>query len=275
MLSLPKRIFFVIPALAFLAGCVSNPYKRNYTGTLSEHLPKSEPNGFVAATGEPQLLSSSDIRQDGLRLLEQGYFPIGRAKFREQLIDGRLALEQAREVGADVVLVKQQHVGSETYSVPVPEWTPDRTIVVNESAQTHDQATNNVQTFDKQTVTVIEGEYQTRYQNETVEYYDHTAIFWKKTVDPVFGVCVSELDDAQRKGIQSNKGVAVKAVVKRSPAFMADLFRGDILRRFAGKDVLGAEEFFDLVSANAGKTVDLELWRDGQSLKKKVVLRSR
>jgi hypothetical protein len=271
-----KNLRNLILSLACLtAGCVSNPYHRNYSSTLSEHVPKTEATGFVATAGEPRLLSTNDIREDAIKLLEQGYFPIGRAKFREQLIDGQAALEQAREVGADVVLVKQVHVGTATYSVPVSDWTPDRTIVTNESAQTRDQATNNVQSFDKQTVTIIEGEYQTRYQAETVDYYDHTAVFWKKTLDPLFGVCVAELDDAQRKSIQSNKGVAVRAVIKRSPAFLADLFRGDILRRFAGKDVLDADEFFGLVAANAGKTVDLEFWRDGQNIQKKVSLRTR
>jgi hypothetical protein len=266
-----KRLLLPVCA-AFFAGCASNPYKLTYTASVSDKVPKGEPAALRPADGEARLLSSQDLRADGIKLLQGGYRPVGRSKFRGQYVDASLALEQAREIGVGVVLVMQKHVGNETVSVAVQDWVPDRRIRVQESAQTQNSDSNVVQTQTHESVTTIEGEYVTRYEPQTVETFDHSASYWKKAPPPILGIFASDLDDAERKAQQSNKGVLVKVLVQNSPAFRADILRGDIVRRLGTHEVLGTDDFFEQVSAQAGKKVELQLWRDGKILTKTVEL---
>jgi C-terminal processing protease CtpA/Prc len=148
-------------------------------------------------------------------------------------------------------------------------------VVVQDNAQVQDSTTGNVQTLTHESVTTIQGEYQTRYEPQVVETYDHVASYWRKAQPPVLGILGSDLEEADRQAQQSNKGVLVKLLVRNSPAFMADVFRGDIVRKLAGHEVLGTEDFFQRVAENAGKTVDLQLWRNGKLITKSVTLAQR
>lgn len=266
----PSRLLW-LPVLALLAGCVTNPYKTRYSPEIHKKVPKGEALVFAPSSGRPELLSSTDIKADAIQLLEQGYYPIGRSEFREQKIDGAAALRHARDIGADLVLVKQEHAGTGTYSVPVNDWQPDRRIITNETVASRNADGSSVALSERQTTTVIEGEYATHYELQSVDYYEHTAVYWRKLQPPRFGVYLAELDDATRKAIQSNKGVSVRAVVRRSPAFLADLFRGDVLRRVDGQEILGVEDFFEKIARKSGG-VDVDVWREGRELKKRVAL---
>jgi hypothetical protein len=259
-------------AAAVLGGCASNPYHDTYTSQLSDKVPRAEPAPLRPALTEPQLLSSQDLKADGLKLLEDGYRPIGRSKFQGTHVDASAAVEQARAVGAELVLVRERFIATNTYAQPVGEWTPDRRIVTEDQTVTRNNGSEHVETQTHQSVVTIEGEYQVRYLPATYDTYEHTASYWRRAPAPVLGLLVSDLDDAQRKALQSNKAVAVKAVVRKSPAYLADCFRGDLVRKIDGKDVIGVDEFFEAVLAKAGKTVVLELWRDGKTLSKTVSL---
>lgn len=272
----PFRFLWLAPAaLVFLAGCVTNPYKRNYTSQLPEKVPRGEVQFAQGAAVQPKLLTSTDIGKDAVKLLEKGYYPLGRAAFREQLIDGAAALEQAQAVGADLVLVKKEHAGTGTYNMPVGDWSPDRSITTTEAVRTTNADGTGGQVSERESTTIIPGVYETHYELQTIEYYDHTAVFWKKVQPPRFGAYVSDLEDADRQAIQSNKGVVIRAVVSKSPAFLADLFRGDILVRFDDEDILDVDDYLDKVAENAGKAVDVTVWRAGKPLTKRVTLGAR
>lgn len=270
------RRAFLFSALLGLAACASNPYRDTYTSQLSDKVPLGEPASLLPAQSEPQLLSSQDMKADAIKLLEQGYRPIGRSKFQGIHVDASAAVEQAREVGADVVVVRERFIATNTYAQPVGDWTPDRRIVTDNTVVTRSDngggAPPQVQTQTQESVTTIEGEYEVHYVPATYDTYEHTASYWRRAPAPILGLLVSELGEAERKALQSNKGVLVKAVVRKSPAYLADCFRGDIVRKLGGHEVLGADDFFEAVQAQAGKSVDLVLWRDGKTLTKTVTL---
>jgi C-terminal processing protease CtpA/Prc len=269
------RRAILFSALLGLAACASNPYRDTYTSQLSDKVPLGEPASLLPAQAEPQLLSSQDMKADAIKLLEQGYRPIGRSKFQGTHVDASAAVEQARAVGADVVVVRERFLATNTYAQPVGDWTPDRQIVTDNTTVTRNQAAGSpdqVQTQTQQSVTTIEGEYQVHYEPVSYDTYEQTASYWRRAPAPTLGLLVSELGDAERKAIQSNKGVLVKAVVRKSPAFLADCFRGDIVRQLGDHEVLGADDFFEAVQAQAGKSVALVLWRDGKTLNKTVTL---
>jgi serine protease Do len=72
----------------------------------------------------------------------------------------------------------------------------------------------------------------------------------------------------QRNAAASNDGVTVDAVVPGSPAAEAHIQRGDVIRKFNGHDVRNFAQLRTLVSqVELNKNVDLELLRNGQSMK--------
>jgi len=266
------RALGIALALAFLAGCASNPYRDTYTSQLSDKVPRAEPASLLPAQAEPRLVMSQDLRADAIKLLEDGYRPIGRSQFQGMKVNASAAVEQARAVGADVVLVREKFLTTQTYAQPVGDWTPDRRIVTDDTTVTRDSGSQAVQTQTHQSVVTIEGEYQVQYVPASYDTYEHTASYWRRAPAPILGLLVSDLGEAERKALQSNKGVLVKVVVRSSPAFLADCFRGDIVRRLGDHEVVGTEDFFQVVEAQAGQRVDLELWRDGKTVLKQVDL---
>lgn len=269
------RPFLACALAALLGGCVTNPYRATFTPMLSDKVPKGEPVNLPPASAPPRLLSTNDMRADAIKLLEAGYRPIGHSKFRGQFVEAQYAMEEAQAIGAEVVVVMEKFVSADTVSVPVIDWTPDRRVVVQESAQARASDTGAVQTFNHQSTTTIEGEYQTHYEPQKVETYDHSASYWRKAQAPILGILGSDLEDAQRKAQGSNKGVLVKAVVRNSPAFLADVFRDDIVRKLGDHEVLGTDDFFEQVAAQAGNEVELQLWRNGKTVIKTVTLAKR
>jgi hypothetical protein len=270
-----KNLLLSLSCAMLLAGCASNPYRLTYSSILSDKVPKGEPTALQPSTGPAQLLNSNDMRADSIKLLEKGFYPIGRSKFRGQFVESRLALQQAQLVGADVVVVMQKHISTDTRSVAVTDWTPDKRIVTQERSTASATDAPAVQSVTRESVTTIEGEYQTHYVPQTVETYDQNASYWKKAQPPILGILGSDLEDADRKALQSNKGMMVKVVVRNSPAFIEDIFRGDIVRMLGEHEVLGTDDFFEQVMAQAGQTVELELWRNGRTVNKTVKLSQR
>ena len=56
----------------------------------------------------------------------------------------------------------------------------------------------------------------------------------------------------------------VRAVIKGSPAFLADFLRDDVITSFAGETIYDRDRFFELVTANTGQDVTVELLRRGE-----------
>ncbi len=109
----------------------------------------------------------------------------------------------------------------------------------------------------------------------SVNRYDYFASYWIKLKPPVFGVHVRELSPELKQKIGSNKGVVVIAVEKGSPAFAADILRGDILKRIGNQEVLDPKTFSETTSQYAGKKVTVIFLRDGKELTKEILFNER
>ncbi len=268
-----RTLFAALPALAILlllsTGC-GNPYRKNYLSTLDQWPGKTA--RLLPPGGPPRLISSSDVKSDSIAMLENGYLMVGHAAFRGARIDEKQALEQARSVGAAAVMVDKRFVNTVSESIPMNEWIPDRIIGTTERVVVTD-GSETPKVVQKDSTTVIQGEFRTHYIQQSVDYYDYEATFWAKAAPPAFGVFVRELDDAAKASIQSNKGVVVKAVVKDSPAFDADLLKGDILVSMGESEIRHPEGFFQLLRENKGKTVTVRFVRGGVKKMVKVTLR--
>ena len=264
------QTFNILLLLAFIAGC-GNPYREHYLSTL-EKRNKDELASILPPSGPPKLVSSNDLIADSLKMREDGYLLIGRSKFRSGPIDEKQALDYAKQAGAEVVLVNHKYVNTVTESVPMGQWVPGQQIDHNETTVIQNGAATPT-VIQKQSSTVVQGEFQTVYVEQNTDYYDYAATFWARAKTPIFGVLIKALDDKTKAQIGSNKGVLVRAVVNNSPAFDADILRDDVLMSLEGDAITGPDQFFDLVARNAGKTVPVELNRGGNILTVSVKIR--
>ena len=88
------------------------------------------------------------------------------------------------------------------------------------------------------------------------------------------GVQIQELtrDIAGAIGVEGTDGALVSEVIPDSPATKAGLKQGDVIRKVNGETVDGPRDLARLIARQpAGSAVELELWREGNSLSVKVV----
>ncbi|MBE0566699.1 MAG: PDZ domain-containing protein [Krumholzibacteria bacterium] len=257
---MPRRIALTVLLLA-LAGC-GNPYRDHFESTL-ERWPSGEASRLLPPSEPVEIVTSQDMRGDAVRMLENGYLLLGRSRFSGSNVDPGGARKQAEQIGAAAVLVASKYADSVTRTVPISEYIPPREERYTESGYVQ-VSPDSGYWYDREMTRTIAGEFRTAYVPQTTDYYEYAATYWAKSKPPVFGVLVRELSAEQRRELQSNRGVLVRAVIKGSPAFLADFLRDDVITSFAGEVVYERDRFFELVAANQGKEVTVELVRLGE-----------
>lgn len=255
---------FIMAIAILLFGCAGSAFKQHYE-SHSERQPSDAKSRLLPPPeGEARLLSSEDIRADAVRLMENGYLLLGRSKFVSKQIDPGSALKLAKEVGASVILVSEQYTNTVEDIVPVTEWIPAKQDTIVKTVVISDGRNNGRKVIRQAVVETTEGEFQTTYVPQSTDYYEYAATFWAKSKPPVFGVMVRPTDEETRQRLQSNHGLMVVAVIRDSPAFLADILRGDVIMKYANQDITSRRQFFDLVQANADKKIELQFERNGE-----------
>jgi len=64
----------------------------------------------------------------------------------------------------------------------------------------------------------------------------------------------------------------IMAVVKKSPAFLADIINGDILLRIGEVEIYDLDSFQDALGKYAGTETQVIVWRKGNEIKKSIKL---
>jgi len=246
-------------AYVFITGC-TNPYKQYFLSKV-ERWPNSVKANLLPPLDPPKLYSSTDMKADAHRLLESGYILLGRSKFESQAVDENAALQQAQTIGAWLVLVNHKY--AETITQQVPIVSPQETQITKEITDEN----GNTRTINETDTT-----YVTNWVPEDFDYYNYAATYWAKTAPSPIGLLVrTPLPDPTNSGAFT-KGLKVAIVITNSPAFKAMVMEGDTLITLAGEDLVSPDQFFDVVSRNAGKTVTLNLIRHNQPLSVQVSL---
>jgi hypothetical protein len=258
-----KRISILIALLAsVLVAACSNPYKDAYKSTL-ERWPSGAASRLLPPTGDVKIVTSTRMRDDAVRMMEEGWLLLGRSKFRDAQVDAAGAVALAKEIGASVVLVRKEYATTVSGTMESAEWIPPRTIVRREQ-EVVVSGPDSGKVVEREVITTIDGEYRTSYVPTNTDYYDYAATYWAKSKPPIFGVIVRSLSDSEKVATQSNRGVVVRAVINDSPAFNADILRGDIITSFGGQQVSGPDQFFQAVLAGAGKDIVVRVLRGGE-----------
>lgn len=92
------------------------------------------------------------------------------------------------------------------------------------------------------------------------------------------GINIGEVDNAIAKslGMDKPKGIIIQGILEDGAASKADLRAGDVILEIDGREVNRPNELQSYVaSLTAGTTVNLKIYRDGETMDRKVTLKAR
>lgn len=253
----------VVTALALFAllcGC-ANPYTQFYTDQVEGRSIRELPM-LVTHDGDPQLYATADHERDGRALFENGYVLIGYSTFNAGPVDSDQAIRHAKKVGAALVLLQSQYTNTLMGTIPYTVQNPSQTVTTYHSGSVY--GSGGYGGYSGTSTTTVPGGYTTHQIPYAINRYDYAATFWAKAKPLPLGVQVNDLTDDLRKQIGRNRGVVINVVVKGSPAFNADMMRGDIITKINDEIVSDAQSFGMTVARYAGQEVILQTYRDGK-----------
>ena len=236
------------PGLAcLLSGCASD-YAKFYRGTPNAPPDVVAKNRIAPAPKTPSLEHAGGVPATYAAYGRRGYALIGYSSFSSGHRGvGRCRGCSGAEVGADfVVVLDPKYAGSVSTTVPIT--TPTSTTSYTTGSATAYGAGGPVTAYGNATTTTYGT--QTNYIPMTIHRFDYGALYlykrhWR------FGANYRDLNDDERRGLQSNKGVAVVMLVDGSPAYRSDVLVGDIILAVDGQPVYGHQDFGSCLSRRA------------------------
>lgn len=262
------KLHLIVVITLLLSGCASNPYAKFYQDRTGNADLKKSPR-VVLPTGNPTVYSGGDLDADYIRLLEDGYGLVGIATFRASgEVKKDDAISQAKKVHASVVLLYSKYIDtvSGSYLWETPDTQRSTTSlsgnVMGPGGTIRYSGREDTTTQGTKTTTIP-------YSYDRNDYF---ASFWIKLKPPLLGTSTRDLSDDLKQKIGSNKGVVVFAIVKGSPAFRADILKGDVIKRVGDVEILDRKTYNNALSQYAGKKVAVKFLRGGKEFTKEIVL---
>ncbi|HSH73988.1 MAG TPA: PDZ domain-containing protein [Methylophilaceae bacterium] len=229
------------PAVATPA-VAENPYIKGYL-SLDKPTVALQPD-----LSGPKLFRGNNKDTDNNRMLVKGFDMLGYSSFEAKEVKPEQALEQAKILKADLVLVYTKETSGTPASVKIQ--------------QLRDQAMRAKSKTDKDSKDAA--------PVDDSPVYNYYASYWVKIAPPVIGVHV--------KGTSKDAtvdGLIVLAVIEGSPAFNASLQEGDMLTRIGDIALTNTQSLSQVVKSYEGKTVDVEYVREGRPGKTVMTLNKR
>lgn len=250
-------------SLVFLAlqGCVANGHQQFYTDLLKGRT-AAETSHLIFHAGDPEVYSSSDPQNDGLAMFENGFELIGYSSFNGPMDTANDPKAHGRFVRAAVVLVHGQFSHSVTGSMPYTVYTPGKTITTTGQGTVY--GSGGSASYSGSTSTYVPGTSTTYQRPYQIDRYEQSASFWVRTKPPRLGVLPRDLTPEERSLYQRNRGVVARGIVKGSPAFLADLLRGDVIIRIGEDDVSDGPTFYATLDKYEGREVRITYLRAGR-----------
>jgi serine protease Do len=270
----------VICAVALLTGCVSNPYAQFYQ-SYTNRMPVEVQQRLIVAPPQPQILTATPQTHsdEGRRLEERGFVCVGFSGFRGGAPTQQQLVEHAKKVGAEVVIHSSEYSHTEQGVRPVFSYEPGQTLTTTH----YGTAKANVYgsggyaygsgTYSGYSTSTTPGTLHTDYVPYQHRVYEYGATFWRRIKPGVFGVLIVPIPESMRGMLQRNTGAFVEVVMQDSPAFKANIMRGDIIIQMADKPITSVQEFIELVPSYAGQKVSVRVIRGTQTRNIEVQLR--
>ncbi len=225
-----------------------NLYAKNYKEQNAYHL-KS-----LSANPDTKMLVSNHKDDDNISMLESGYDMMGSSGFDAADVPADMALQHAKSIKADTVLVYSKYGSAKTGS--------SKLALIKEAAKKG-------------------GEIDAKDLVEEPPKYEYYASYWAKLPMPLLGVHVIKLkkqvdpDDADTAKPVEEPGLKIIAVIQESPAAKAQIVKGDTLLKIGDVTLVNPDDLFAAVKRYAGQSVPVELQRGEDEVKTTVALNSR
>ena len=257
------RIFLILSIfIVLLQGCTS-PFAKYYN---------DETGGIditkyvIMPTQEPKLYYGDDAAKDSLRMKENNYGLIGNSSFYTDSINESDAIDQAKAVHAEVVMLYSKYKRTVSGSAPItlPNTTTSSTYVSGNA-----YGSGGYATYSGTANTTSHGT-STSYIPYSFDQSDFLATYWIKRKPRMFGTEYEDLPENIRRKIGSNKGVLVTVVIKNSPAFNADIFSGDVIKNMGDVLITNVETINNAIDKYQGQEVDVLIFRDDKEIHKKI-----
>ena len=250
----------LIAGLVLTTACVSG-YRQFYRNTIGgrsvEEVKELEPHA-----GYPEFYQGTEPQQDMVAMSENNYVLIGYSAFEGKLEDVENARWVGRDLRAAVVLIYSKYNRTVSGTIPFTVSNPSQTVTTYSSGSVY--GSGGVASYSGTSTSTVPGGYTTYDIPYSVDRYNQTATFWVKTKKrPILGALIRDLNEDERRTIESNKGVSVIAVRKQSPAHECDMLRGDIILSMDGERVIDQKQGLEAVRRLAGREVAIELARGG------------
>lgn len=266
-----KYIFINIILSIFLTGCATNPYTKFYIDSFGGKDVTKEPQAILP-TGEPVIFrGNKDYEKDSISMIENGYIMLGYSSFNAGNVNEDDAKYQAKKIHASAIVMYSKYTNTVSGSIPL---TLPNTTTTNSSVYGNVYGSGGYANVSGYGTSTTYGT-KTTYIPYSVRRSDYSATYWIKSKGPIFGAYPKEIEPETHKKIGTNKGVAAYAIVKKSPAFHADIFTGDILLKIDDADIYDVKTYADAITKYSGHKVDIQIYRDGKIITKKVKLNTR
>ena len=230
-------------ACFILAACASG-HQQFYKPYIDA---KTLPDVQLLGNGEePKIFSSNDMERDAKIAMSKGYRSIGVSSFNGESESEQAVINQAKSVGAVLVLVNSKF--TESKSITTSLFLPDNQTTY------HSGSVNG--TYGSANYSGSSTTYGTKVVPITTEQqrYDQTAVYFVKSTKKLkFGLSMVDLPPELRSKYERNTGALIDVVMEESPAFLANILPGDILIEFNGAAVINAQQAANLMQTYSPK----------------------
>lgn len=255
-----KSYLLILALSCGLIGCTANPYKTYYQGKTS-----TIPHDLNKPI---EIQNSTNLSSDTENLVRQGYSVIGISQFngRTDKANRKDILNQAKDVGADMVLIRSVYTRTETgsYALAVPnvstsQLSANTNVRTNQNIYANYNTTATLNTYGSSIVNIP----------TNIQFSDHAAVFLKKEKIKL-GVSFGDVPEADKKRRQSNSGAYVVRVVDNSPAFNSDILIDDIIYQVNEFKVGTPQSLKNYIDQFNGNTLFIKIDRNGRLIEKNI-----
>lgn len=226
-----KKYFLLVSLL--LTSCAPSGYQQFYHPYVDvNQLQEIE---RLSSNQEPKVYGTDNFDRDIYILRSKNYYVIGYSAFNGAYEDINNAKEQAKKIGATIVLTSSEYTNTLTSQVPL--------FIPQQSTTTYSgtvSSNNKTGSFSgKSTKTETNAVYMTSNQMR----YDQTAIYFVKSTKKLrFGIYIDDLTPEDRLALKRNTGAKIGVVVEDTPCFYANVMPGDVLLKIDNTIIKNAEQ---------------------------------
>ncbi|GGX47322.1 PDZ domain-containing protein [Undibacterium squillarum] len=263
------RAVLVSLLVVALAGCANGyqQFYKPYPGVTPEVLAK------IRKGPPPQMPGVNYVATMDAAVFEaygkKGYVPAGYSSFNSgQRQADSLAIEQGRAIGADlVVIVNPKYTGTVTTSIPITTPTISTSTYSGTTTVIGTKGTANA--YGNGVITTYGS--QTNYIPIAIHREDYGAVYFIKRQYSL-GANFRDLNDSERNTLQTNKGIVITLIVDDTPAFNADILKGDIITSLNGEPITSVEALRVSLAAKVGQKITLSILRGSSKIEKVIQL---